>query len=341
MNVKELSNIGKYNIVGDKPIGKGAHGEVWKVKGDDGKLYSLKILFTEMLTSTALFDLKREIKIMKEISWEPDCHSSIVCYVDSFSCIKDTRQCILMEYIKGDEMRTIIDKMAKSGECLSESIIKNLFKQMLEALIYLHKKGMAHRDIKPENIIIDEYGKEATLIDFGFVCDPTSIKKYEFCRGFTGTPYYLSPEFAKIYLASTRKKLTPEMKSYDKRLWYKQDVWALGLTFWEFASCGEDPKYVGPHIADNVASNVPLMPRVFEDQAIPIAIESCLIVDPDERPTAEEVLEALEDVYEIEEIEDDEEDLEDEDLDVEDEDLDVDEKKLKGYIDEKELKGYI
>ena len=68
---------------------------------------------------------------------------------------------------------------------------KNLFKQIIIALSYCHKKSIAHRDIKLENILLDKSKKEIKLIDFGFsTCIPNDKKIKMFC----GTPSYMAPE---------------------------------------------------------------------------------------------------------------------------------------------------
>jgi len=43
-----------------------------------------------------------------------------------------------------------------------------MFKQILEAINYIHKHNVSHRDIKPENFVFeDETSDNIKLIDFG------------------------------------------------------------------------------------------------------------------------------------------------------------------------------
>ena len=51
--------------------------------------------------------------------------------------------------------------------------VKNLTKQLLEAVDAIHVKYVCHRDLKPDNIIIKDDDDEAflTLIDFGIGVD--------------------------------------------------------------------------------------------------------------------------------------------------------------------------
>lgn len=78
---------------------------------------------------------------------------------------------------------------------------------MVDAVSYMHSKGVSHRDLKLENIIFDGKG-DLKLIDFGFA-STESNKQNCFC----GTPTYMAPEIIKKteYLGS------------------QVDTWAMGV----------------------------------------------------------------------------------------------------------------
>lgn len=65
-----------------------------------------------------------------------------------------------------------------------------VFSQILEAVGYLHKKGITHNDIKPDNILITNNGNNLKLIDFGMSDDDTHFLLKT--PGFTAA--YAAPE---------------------------------------------------------------------------------------------------------------------------------------------------
>ena len=89
-------------------------------------------------------------------------------------------------------------------------------KQILQALSYCHSKKIAHRDIKPENILLDKYCN-IKLADFGMA------KHFEY------------NDKSKEKCGSI-KFFPPEMFLYEQISPYKADIWALGVTFFCFAT---------------------------------------------------------------------------------------------------------
>lgn len=116
-----------------------------------------------------------------------------------------------MEYFTSD---SLTDYMKKNRP-LSQEVLKQIVKQLANALIHLHQHGVSHRDIKAQNILIKDTGiKKVVLkiIDFGFATNGTEDEVVV-----AGTPYFMPPELI-------------AKKNYDP---IKADVWAVGiLLYW-------------------------------------------------------------------------------------------------------------
>jgi len=61
--------------------------------------------------------------------------------------------------------------------------------QMLQALAYLHQRGIIHRDIKPANALVDSAG-HLRMLDFGLAV----LHKHDIGVGVVGTLKYIAPE---------------------------------------------------------------------------------------------------------------------------------------------------
>lgn len=88
------------------------------------------------------------------------------------------------------------------------------FRQICEAINYLHHKGIAHRDLKLENMQLDEHGT-VKLIDFGTAFYFGTEEKKPAC-GVVGTEALVSPD-AMSHL------------EYDGEA---SDIWALGIVLY-------------------------------------------------------------------------------------------------------------
>ena len=75
-----------------------------------------------------------------------------------------------------DVVCVVIEDLAPGGELFfyvknsgffPEPIARYYFKQLVNALGYIHSSGYAHRDIKPDNILLDS-NFNMKIADFGF-----------------------------------------------------------------------------------------------------------------------------------------------------------------------------
>lgn len=140
---------------------------------------------------------------------------------------------IVMEYVDGT---TLNDYLATNPSLQRR---KRIIAQLLDAVRYLHIKGVVHNDLKPENILISNKGENVKLIDFGLSdTDAFYLSKTLGC-----TPAYASPEL----LAQSDVDI-------------RSDIYSLGLLIKDI--CGKRYKHIAEkcckenrdHRYDNIES---------------------------------------------------------------------------------------
>jgi eukaryotic-like serine/threonine-protein kinase len=132
---------------------------------------------------------------------------------------------ILSGYIAGITLNTHVKEQLNllPQEDRIEKISNEVCK-VLDALQYLHSRGVVHRDVKPSNIMI-ENGSVVKLMDLG-IARLNGGNKYS-SYGFIGTPQYAAPE--QILRDSDNTEINAQT-----------DIYALGVTYYELLT-GKNP----------------------------------------------------------------------------------------------------
>ena len=176
---------GRYKLL--EQLGKGAAGIVyraWDTKLEEET--ALKILRHEDLDAAEIARFKREITIARKVT-----HPSVIRIHDFGESGDDVF--ISMELLTGGTLAEKLHKAILPDEGISIAIA------ICEGVHAAHAAGVVHRDLKPENILFDAKGRPR-VADFGLARPQLNESK----SGFSGTPFYMSPEHANAAEITTR-----------------------------------------------------------------------------------------------------------------------------------------
>jgi hypothetical protein len=150
--------------------------------------------------------LRDEVDVMRRL-----VHRNIAKVIDVYET--DTHLWIVMERANQGDMFTLV-----TGDVVDrENTMRELFRQVVSAVAYMHGERHCHRDIKLENILLHKVNASAPLTaklaDFGLAVSTTASAGR--MRTSVGTPHYRAPEVLDI---------EPGVR-YDEAC----DVWSLGV----------------------------------------------------------------------------------------------------------------
>jgi serine/threonine-protein kinase len=191
--------------------------------------------------------------------------SEYIATVLDVGVINDRGPYIVMEYLEGEDLETVL---ATEGKLPVERSIE-LVLQACEALAAAHANGIIHRDIKPENLFLVKREKGLPIIkvlDFGV--SKTALTGNMFggaidvakTQSLLGSPLYMSPE-------QLRGKIDVD---------YTADIWSMGAMLYELLT-GRAP-FEGSSITEVCASVLETVPKEIPTLVPDVPSELALVV---------------------------------------------------------------
>lgn len=168
--------------------------------------------------------------------------------------------------------------LTEAARALSFADKLKLVIALLEALAYVHRRGVIHRDLKPANVQVDDAG-QLKLLDFGLAVDVFELDLNGATSStFSGTVAYLAPERLRGRVAS-----------------HVSDLYAFGVIAYEVFT-GRFPynQANSRALIDHVLNRPPALDSDLIDPPLKLVIARLLSKDPDARyEDARSVIQAL------------------------------------------------
>jgi len=261
-----MHSVGSYKFL--KFIRTGSYCGVWECQDiRTGDLRACKVIDIGLCSDDEFFDhFKNELIIHSQIS-----HESIVKLYDVI--IDDKNVYIVIELCDGGDLNDHVQRLGG----LPENQARRYFKQLMGAVSYIHKLGVAHRDIKLENILVTSQDT-AKLTDFGL------------CKQQSGNNLLLTTCGTLVYAA-------PEIIKEQPYNGMTADIWSAGVVLYAMIS-NHFPWQVEEEIpaedlvhetANQILSGTILYPDTISFELLNL-LENMLNVDPEERPQAHEIM---------------------------------------------------
>jgi serine/threonine-protein kinase len=195
--------IGKYTLL--ERVGRGGMGTVYKAHDPVlNRAVALKVISGEVEVGEELkARFFREARACDKLN-----HPNIIVVYDLGE--DKNRLFIVMEFLEGDELKTIIAERRR----LPIETKLGLMIQICDGLHYAHQHGVIHRDVKPGNIFVLRNG-QVRILDFGIARIAASDPGLTRTGLIMGTLRYMSPEQAR------------------GRVDQRSDIFSVGAVFYE------------------------------------------------------------------------------------------------------------
>ncbi len=242
-----------------KCIAKGGMSQIYRARQPTLDRYIVVKKLKDELNGNAemLERFRREAKALASVLHQNVAHV--------YDFVEDGEESyIVMEYIEGIDLSSIIEKVGNLPAAIAASILLGVAR----GVSYIHAHSLIHRDLKPSNIRVTNRGL-VKLMDFGIVMD---IENHGLTRPgmMVGSPSYLSPEQV------LGDPITP-----------RADIFLLGIVFYEMLTGTRPFKDEGGETVFQRIREGKYIPLRQMQSNVPKAFEKMvrrmLQIDPDKR----------------------------------------------------------
>jgi len=229
MPPETLPRFGPWQAI--RVLGRGGMGEVYLAERADGA-FQMEVAVKEAPLALASPDIEERFRRERQFLASLD-HPKVARLLDGGGGGSGLPY-LVMEFVDG----LTIDRYCELQKLDANSRI-GLMRQVLEALIYVHGRGVIHRDLKPSNILVDAAGN-AKLLDFGTarLVDASGDSAITKTGVFAFTPDFASPE-----------------QTLAKPLTVATDIYSAGVLFYRLLT-GRPPYRFTDYSASAVAQTI-------------------------------------------------------------------------------------
>lgn len=222
----------KHRFVLGDILGEGGFGTVHSATNTDtGEIVAIKkINKSKIRHPTPRKHMVNEIRLLEHFFKDPENCKLFLCYKEFF---EDKDNVYIVTENLSPSYVTLKPKNMYELKQRAPKLFHKILINMAKAVKALHQMNLVHMDIKPSNFMVNVENGQVKLIDFGLSCrivtilDASGVAECtERSKQLYGTLGYIDPEFFDLH---------------NERDYPKNDVFALGATFYAFAT-GE--KYI-------------------------------------------------------------------------------------------------